>query len=408
MVGAVPFLFNFLVAKNFGDVILGSVNVAISFCLIITTFITNFFGSAGNKFLAEYRGSKSLNKFNHVIKLTFLGALLTLFIINIIIFFLKPLVFDFFSLPHQMFFSIVAYIFARTFYIIFRKAFYGTDLIKKYLIIEILSGFLMLCIISYVCKHKLSSLLITTFVVYYSFFTILSAIAFIRSYKQIKSELVKDSRFEEHPTSSSFFKYGFTSMIGTVASTGTGYLSIIITGMYLSNSEAGIYSAILSIISILMFIPKLFTQVFLPEFSKLFGQNNFNQIIKIIKKSTTLLILLSLMICFIIFILSENILGIYGSNFILGDNALKILIPSIFIRMISIPFVAFLSGTKYVIYPNLGGIIILGISLGSWLFLVPYMGLVGVALGYTFGIFIGIGYQIIIAIIKINKIRNKN
>ena len=56
-------------------------------------------------------------------------------------------------------------------------------------------------------------------------------------------------------------------MIGTVASTGTGYLSIIITGMYLSNSEAGIYSAILSIISILMFIPKLFTQVFLPEFS---------------------------------------------------------------------------------------------------------------------------------------------
>ena len=40
--------------------------------------------------------------------------------------------------------------------------------------------------------------------------------------------------------------------------------------------------------------------------------------------------------------------------------------------------------------------------------LVPYMGLVGVALGYTFGIFIGIGYQIIIAIIKINKIRNKN
>ena len=74
------------------------------------------------------------------------------------------------------------------------------------------------------------------------------------------------------------------------------------------------------------------------------------------------------MICFIIFILSENILGIYGSNFILGDNALKILIPSIFIRMISIPFVYFLSGTKYVIYPNLGGIIILGISLGSWLF----------------------------------------
>ena len=47
--------------------------------------------------------------------------------------------------------------------------------------------------------------------------------------------------------------YGFVSMIGTVASTGTGYLSVIVTGIYLNHSDAGIYTAVLSIVSVLMF-----------------------------------------------------------------------------------------------------------------------------------------------------------
>jgi O-antigen/teichoic acid export membrane protein len=156
-----------------------------------------------------------------------------------------------------------------------------------------------------------------------------------------------------------------------------------------------------------MFIPKLFTQVFLPEFSKLFGQNNFDEILKILKKSTILLILLSFSICFLIFIFSENILKIFGENFITGKTALMILIPSVFIRIISIPFIAFLSGTKYVIYPNIGGVIILLVSVATWLFLIPNLGLMGVALGYTIGILVGIGFQIAIALTKLNLFKRK-
>lgn len=405
MVGLVPFLFNFLVAKHFGDEILGLVNISINFCLIITIFITNFFGSSGNKFLAEYRGSKNLNQFNHVIKLMFLGTLLSLIISSIIIYFGWHSFYNLFSLPSEIISMIISYIFVRTFYIIFRKAFYGTDLIKQYAVIEIFSGLIMICSIFYVCKNKLESLLIETFIISYSFFIISSLVIFILNYRKIKLNLIKNKKFNSKETSSSFYKYGFASMIGTVASTGTGYLSVIITGIYLTNSEAGIYSLILSFISILMFIPKLFTQVFLPEFSKLFGQDNFDQILKILKRSTISLILLSFPICFLILIFSENILGIFGENFITGSKTLKILIPSVFTRMISIPFVAFLSGTKYVIYPNIGGIIILVVSLATWLFLIPNQGMTGIAIGYSIGIFIGIGFQIVIAIIKINAFR---
>ncbi|SVE20475.1 uncharacterized protein METZ01_LOCUS473329, partial [marine metagenome] len=48
-VGFVPFIFNILVARTFGKEILGSVNVALSFCLVLTVFVTNFFGTSGNK-----------------------------------------------------------------------------------------------------------------------------------------------------------------------------------------------------------------------------------------------------------------------------------------------------------------------------------------------------------------------
>ena len=58
--------------------------------------------------------------------------------------------------------------------------------------------------------------------------------------------------------------------------------------------------------------------------------------------------------------------------------------------MISIPFVSFLSGTKYIIFPNIGGLLILFTSLAAWLLLVPDLQLIGIAVGYTIGIIIGI------------------
>ena len=84
-VGIIPFTFNFLVAISFGKETLGSINITLSFCLIITIFITNFFGSAGNKYLAEYRGSRELEHFQFVLKVMLGTPLIILSIISIIL-----------------------------------------------------------------------------------------------------------------------------------------------------------------------------------------------------------------------------------------------------------------------------------------------------------------------------------
>ena len=116
-----------------------------------------------------------------------------------------------------------------------------------------------------------------------------------------------------------------------------------------------------------------------------------------------MLFLFSLIICLLLFFLSETILNLFGKDFASGKTILMIIIPSIFIRMISIPCNAFLSGTKYILIPNIGGIIILVVSLISWSFFIPKYNEAGVAMGYSLGIIIGIGYQIISALFKLRS-----
>ncbi len=402
-VGVIPFAFNFLIARTFGKETLGTINVSISFCLMITIFVTNFFGTSGTKFLAEYRGSKKLEHFKIVLKLVFIGPLILTSVISIILIINWEYFSYNFSLSSNFLFVLILFLYLRSYYIIFRRVLYGVDLVRNYAINEALSAIIMLVALLFVCLTEKKEFLIHCYLISYAFFFLLSFISFSKKFKSITSKLVSSEKINSMKVIKSFANYGLVSMLGTVASTSTSYISLIIIGIHLSHSDAGIYSSVLTIVSILMFFPKLFTQVFLPEFSKLFGEGDNKRIFQIFNKTNSVMILLSALICLLVFIFSHNILSIFGKEFSEGSLILRILIPSLFIRMISIPFVSFLSGTKYVLYPNIGGIIILIISSLCWVFLVPDYNIVGIAIGYTAGIVIGIGYQIFMAILKIKS-----
>ena len=402
-VGVIPFAFNFLIARTFGKETLGMINVSISFCLMITIFVTNFFGTSGTKFLAEYRGSKKLEHFKIVLKLVFIGPLILTSVISIILIMNWEYFSYNFSLSSNFLFVLILFLYLRSYYIIFRRVLYGVDLVRTYAVNEALSAIIMLVALLFVCLTEKKEFLIHCYLISYAFFFLLSFISFSKKFKSITSKLVSSEKINSMKVIKSFANYGLVSMVGTVASTSTSYISLIIIGIHLSHSDAGIYSSVLTIVSILMFFPKLFTQVFLPEFSKLFGEGDNKKIFQIFNKTNSVMILLSALICLLVFIFSHNILSIFGKEFSEGSLILRILIPSLFIRMISIPFVSFLSGTKYVLYPNIGGIIILIISSLCWVLLVPDYNLVGIAIGYTAGIVIGIGYQIIMAIFKIKS-----
>ena len=237
----------------------------------------------------------------------------------------------------------------------------------------------------------------------YIFFTILSLILLSKKYKTLIDPLQSVRDYNYKPILRDVNKYGLLTMIGTSASTGTGYLSMIFTGYYLSTSDAGTYSSVLAIISILMFLPRLVTQVLLPEFSKLYGAGDYALIIKTLKYTIASLTAISLLIIVPLFIFSDTILAIFGPSFSNGSQILRIILPSVFLRIVSVPLITFLSGTRYVLYPNIGGIIIFISSVMSWYLLVPSLNLIGIAIGYSFGIILGILYLIIMSGIKLRK-----
>ena len=176
---------------------------------------------------------------------------------------------------------------------------------------------------------------------------------------------------------------------------------MIFTGYYLSSSDAGLYSSVLSIISILMFLPRLTSQVLLPEFSKLYGAGKSTSILQTLKIAFGLLLIIAIAVNGILFIFAENILMLFGPTFSSGSLILRIILPSVFLRMISVPLITFLSGTKYVLHPNIGGVIIFITSVACWFFLVPIYGLLGIALGYSIGIATGLIYLMIMGGFKL-------
>ncbi|MEL1223982.1 MAG: oligosaccharide flippase family protein, partial [Candidatus Neomarinimicrobiota bacterium] len=292
-VGIIPFAFNFLIARTFGKETLGTINVSISFCLMITIFVTNFFGTSGTKFLAEYRGSKKLEHFKIVLKLVFIGPLILTSVISIILIMNWEFFSNNFSLSSNFLFVLISYLYLRSYYIIFRRVLYGVDLVRTYAVNEALSAIIMLVALLFVCLTEKKEFLIHCYLISYTFFFLLSFISFSKKFKSITSKLVSSEKINSMKVIQSFANYGLVSMIGTVASTSTSYISLIIIGIHLSHSDAGIYSSVLTIVSILMFFPKLFTQVFLPEFSKLFGEGNNKRIFQIFNKTNSIMILLS-------------------------------------------------------------------------------------------------------------------
>ncbi|MEE2765639.1 MAG: oligosaccharide flippase family protein [Candidatus Neomarinimicrobiota bacterium] len=407
-VGFVPFIFNILVARTFGKEILGSVNVALSFCLVLTVFVTNFFGTSGNKFLAEYRGRQSLEPFKLIFFSLLIGPVVVLSFMNIAMVWYWDYLALKFSIQSNFLIPMVCYIYFRSLYIIFRRMFYGVDLVSTYAINEIVSDIVLIATIVTVCWLRLPNLLIQSYVFGYAIFTVISIFVLYRNYTRIVQPLQPQVNYQTKSILIGYFKYGFITMAGTASSTGTGYLSMLFTGYFLTSTDAGLYSSVLAVVSILMFLPRLVTQVLLPEFSKLFGAGEKILITQTLKYSFWLLVVIALIVNGFLFVFAEEILSIFGNSFSNGSLILRVMIPGVFIRMISVPLVTFLSATEYVIYPNIGGIIILIVSVVTWFIAVPAYDLTGIAAGYVAGISIGIGYQIVMAVIILRSFSSKH
>ena len=102
------------------------------------------------------------------------------------------------------------------------------DLVKEYSQNEIFSAIVMFASTFYICNYHFPKFLIYTYLVSYLFFLVLGVNTLLRNFRQIIKPMNKTNNFSQKNVLRKFSVYGLISMIGTVASTGTGYLSIIL------------------------------------------------------------------------------------------------------------------------------------------------------------------------------------
>jgi len=112
----------------------------------------------------------------------------------------------------------------------------------------------------------------------------------------------------------------------------TSYLTIIIgstdvvmLGMFSDEKYVGIYSVVNKLSTSTLIVFMAVSTITIPKISALWGKKDINEIDKLNKKSTELIILLSLPIFIIIWVFTDEILGLFGSEFVEGSKALLLM-----------------------------------------------------------------------------------
>jgi O-antigen/teichoic acid export membrane protein len=182
--------------------------------------------------------------------------------------------------------------------------------------------------------------------------------------------------------------YGVVSFVGTASSLATLNLGNLLLAEFRGPEELGFYSAALSVILVLQFVPQLTGLALLPRFAFLGGRGDTAAIQKMLRRATKLSLLLGAALSVPAAVLADPLLRIgFGPQYAeRAAGALAILAVGLFFLTASRPAVAFLSGTRHVLVPNAAGVLSLVLAGVLWLLLVPGWGAIGVAIAATVAI----------------------
>ncbi len=396
-IGSVRFVFNLVIARNFDKATLGVASISLSTALIFTTFFTTFFGPSASKFLAEYRGSDQREPFVLVKKIVLFGPFVVLIPLEIALYALHHSLAGFLGIPRVAYFFMSAFIVVRVYYMVLRNIFYGIDWVERYTVVEIVGDLIFFSALCAIALLGRGDWVLLSYVAGYASFCALSTYYVLNLHRYIAGTLPSVAGFQAAPVVKRFMKFSSFVALGSVASIGAEQAAILVTGMYLAKPEVGVYSATSSVTSVFLFVPMAVAIVMMPEISRQYGAGKTGEIIKTLNTSTQYLVLLGLFLVGAVLIAPEKVMLIFGRGYASGVSALSILLLGVFMNTACWPAIQVLIGTKYVIYPNIGGVIALLTSLGSWPFLIPRYGVVGTAVGFSLGVMLGGSFSLFMA-----------
>lgn len=233
-------------------------------------------------------------------------------------------------------------------------------------------------------------------------FALSALIVLVVAYLIVKKSVIKEfnlSKYKKFPKlRKEFFSYSwpiiFSSVIGLIFT----WIDSFSLAYYKSSYEVGLYNAAIPIAMIITFIPDLFMQLFSPMITRMYAKKDYSLIEQISKQVTKWIFILILPFSIIILFFPGAALNIlFGRDFLLAENALRILLITYLIYSVSstLPNMITMLGKSRLILLNIVITSILNLVLNSIfipmktiLFMDNSLGIVGAALATLISVFL--------------------
>lgn len=118
----------------------------------------------------------------------------------------------------------------------------------------------------------------------------------------------------------------FPMMITAVASFVMGNVSLFMLEAFSTTENVGVFSVVLKIALLISLVLTIVNTMSAPKFSELYWAQNYHELQQVIHHSAKLIFMMSLTMAVVIVIFAEQILSIFGDEFVVGQFALVMLI----------------------------------------------------------------------------------
>jgi O-antigen/teichoic acid export membrane protein len=116
-----------------------------------------------------------------------------------------------------------------------------------------------------------------------------------------------------------------------------GWSDVFVLGFFVSEEKIGIYSTAIKLATVVSFIYNAIATIAAPKIANFYHQKNQHKLKETVTYSSRIMLLFSLPIFILLFLFPEFFLSIFGEEYIIGKNVLRILLLAQFTNVITGP-----------------------------------------------------------------------
>jgi O-antigen/teichoic acid export membrane protein len=186
-----------------------------------------------------------------------------------------------------------------------------------------------------------------------------------------------NDRLNETPGKRRLFQSGIYFSLISLGFILTQHVDVLIMGMFATPEEVGLVRIAARVAEMTALMRAIIVMHYKPRLAEAYGKSDFSLIKKNVGSMVLLFVVTGAPLVFICFVFSEQVLSVFGSEFVAASNALKFFVIGIFITLILGPGATLLSLSDHekIASRNLGMALVVQVILD--ILLIPKHGLVG-------------------------------